>query len=325
MSAGPPADGQRPAMQTLVIFNPYSGRGAGLRAKDRLCAALKRADLKFDMVETEHAGHAILLAQRARIGGYTTVVAAGGDGTISEVVNGLMRASLNGAAGSLAGTLGVLPIGSGNDFATMAGISRNLDQAAARLALAQLRIVDVGTAHYRVGDAWFDRYFNNNMGVGLEAAVILESNKILKLRGMLLYATAAVRALIKQKSPYMNISWELEDGEVVDYDKHTLMVSVGNSPRAGGGFYLTPDAKMDDHFLDVAIAKDISRLAVLALLPRAMFGKHTGHHAVTMLRVRGLTIAIPEGAPVQMDGEIMAEKATEVQIGVLPQRLQVIV
>ncbi|MDO9070268.1 MAG: phosphoribosylaminoimidazolesuccinocarboxamide synthase, partial [Deltaproteobacteria bacterium] len=178
------------------------------------------------------------------------------------------------------------------DFATMAGISRNLDQAAARLALAQLRIVDVGTAHYRVGDAWFDRYFNNNMGVGLEAAVILESNKILKLRGMLLYATAAVRALIKQKSPYMNISWELEDGEVVDYDKHTLMVSVGNSPRAGGGFYLTPDAKMDDHFLDVAIAKDISRPAVLALLPRAMFGKHTGHHAVTMLRVQALTIAI---------------------------------
>jgi YegS/Rv2252/BmrU family lipid kinase len=312
-------------MQTLIIFNPYSGRGAGLRAKDSLCAALKRAAITFDMVETEHPGHAILLAHRARIGGYTTVVAAGGDGTISEVVNGLMQASLNGASSPVAGTLGVLPIGSGNDFATMAGVSRNLDVAAERLALAKMRVVDVGTAHYRVGDGWSARYFNNNMGVGLEAAVILESNKIRKLRGIMLYATAAVRALIKQKSPYMDISWELEDGEVVDYEKHTLMVSVGNGPRAGGGFYLTPDAKMDDDFLDVAIAKDISRPAVLALLPRAMFGKHTGHHAVTMLRVRKLHIAIPDGAPMQMDGEIMAEATTEVEIGLLPQRLQVIV
>ncbi len=312
-------------MQTLVIFNPYSGRGAGLRAKDSLCAALKRTALPFDMVETEHAGHAILLAHRARIAGYTTVVAAGGDGTISEVVNGLMRASLYGAPGAVAGTLGVLPIGSGNDFATMAGVSRNLDEAAKRLALGQVRVVDVGTAHFREGDVWRDRYFNNNMGVGLEAAVILESNKLRKLRGLMLYATAAVRALVKQKSPYMNISWELEDGEIVDYDKHTLMVSVGNGPRAGGGFYLTPDAKMDDDFLDVAIAKDISRPAVLALLPRAMFGKHTGHHAVTMLRVRKLTIGVADGAPLQMDGEIMAEKVTEVEIGLLPQRLQVIV
>lgn len=312
-------------MQILVIFNPYSGRGNGLRAKDSLCAALKRAEVKFDMVETEHPGHAITLAHRARSGSYTTVVAAGGDGTISEVVNGLMQASRTGAQSQPAGTLGVLPIGSGNDFATMVGVSRNLDEAAQRLALAHLRIVDVGVAHYQVGSDSFDRYFDNNMGVGLEAAVIVESNKIRRLRGILLYASAAVRALVKQESPHMHIRWESEDGQNGERAERTLMVSVGNSQRAGGGFYLTPDARLDSTFLDVAIARDISRPAVLALLPRAMFGKHTGHHAVTMLRVRKLAISVAEGAPMQMDGEVMAEKVNEVAITVLPQRLQVIV
>ncbi len=312
-------------MQTLVIFNPYSGRGAGLRAKDGLCAALKRATVKFDMVETEHPGHAITLAHHARSGAYTTVVAAGGDGTISEVVNGLMLASLNGAQSPLAGVLGVIPIGSGNDFATMVGVSRNLDQAAQRLALSQMRIVDVGSAQFQVGEESQQRFFDNNMGVGLEAAVIVESNKIRRLRGMMLYASAALRALVKQESPHMRLRWETADGEIGERDEQTLMVSVGNSPRAGGGFYLTPAARLDSTFLDVAIARDISRPAILALLPRAMMGKHTGHHAVTMLRVRKLTIAIPEGAPMQMDGEVMAEKTTEIEISVLPQRLQVIV
>ncbi len=311
-------------MQTLIIFNPYSGRGAGLRAKDSLCAALKRAEIKFDMVETEHAGHAILLAHRARIGGYSTVVAAGGDGTISEVVNGLMRASVSDGS-ALAGTLGVMPIGSGNDFATMVGASLDLEQAAERLAAGQTRIVDVGRAHYKVDGVWSDRYFDNNMGLGLEAAVIIESNKIRRLRGVILYATAAVRALIKQKSPHMHLRWEGADGEIGERDEGTLLVSVGNSQRAGGGFYLTPDARLDSTLLDVAIAKDISRPAVLALLPRAMFGKHTGHPAVTMLRIKKLTIAIADGAPMQMDGEIMAEKVNEVEITVLPQRLRVIV
>ena len=123
----------------------------------------------------------------------------------------------------------------------------------------------------------------------------------------------------------MQIRWETEHGQIGERNERTLMISVGNSPRAGGGFYLTPAARLDSTFLDVAIARDISRPAVLALLPRAMVGKHTGHHAVTMLRVRKLTIAIPEGAPMQMDGEVMAEKTTEIEVSVLPKRLQVVV
>ena len=162
------------------------------------------------------------------------------------------------------------------------------------------------------------------MGIGLEASVILESNKIRRLRGMLLYAMAAIRTIVKNRSPHMTIKWRTQGGEEGSHDKPTLLVSVGNSPRAGGGFYLTPNAELDNKQLDVAIADDLPRPQVLALLPRALRGTHTTHPAVTMLRIEKLTIQVPDGAPVQMDGELVHEHACEVQITVIPHKLELI-
>jgi len=370
----------------LVILNPWSGRGQGERAREELARLLRGTRTRYDIVETERPGHAIELALAARLDGYPLVVAAGGDGTISEVVNGLMLAneqmvararqaalavansSANGhplepkpvpvAAGQAiasaespelavapslagilpdqppafnvppeletAGTLGVIPVGSGNDFATMVGIPANMAAAVKLLEHQRLRLVDVGSADIIRGSQVLRRYFDNNMGIGLEAQVTLESYKIRRLRGTLLYVTAAIRALLKKKSPHMHIRWELEGGEEGSHEKTTLLVSVGNSPRTGGGFYLTPDARLDDKLLDVAIAEDLSKPRVLALLPRALVGKHTTHPAVTMLRIQKLIVQVPEGAPVQMDGEVVEEHAFEVQIGVIPHKLELI-
>ncbi|MGL4649495.1 MAG: diacylglycerol/lipid kinase family protein, partial [Caldilineaceae bacterium] len=234
----------------------------------------------------------------------------------------------------VAGTLGVVPVGSGNDFASMVGIPLEMAAAVKMLERQRLRLVDVGSANVICapgsaangsGEARsFHRYFDNNMGIGLEASVIIESNKIRRLRGALLYATAAVRALFKHRSPRMHVRWTTQAGVEGSHDKPTLLVSVGNSRRAGGGFFLTPDAVMDDKQLDVAIADDISRPAVMALLPRALQGKHTTHPAVTMLRIEKLTIQVPDGAPIQMDGEIVEEHACAVEIRVLPHKLELI-
>lgn len=311
-----------PMKRTLVILNPYSGRGNGLRLEDAIARAMADAGAPFDLVKTERPGHAIALAHEATTAGYAVVAAAGGDGTISEVVNGLMQAH---PLEPPAGVLGVLPIGSGNDFATMVGVPLELAAAVKNLCRARTRLVDVGTAAVHEGDRDLFRYFDNNLGVGLEAAVTLESYKIRRLRGTLLYVTAAVRALIHNKSPRMRMRWTTRDGEAGEHDHRTLLISVGNSRRTGGGFYLTPDALLDDRSLDVAVARDVPRPEVLALLPLALVGKHTGHRAVTMLRVDTLHIAVPDGAPVQLDGEVVAERATEVSIGVLPHHLEVIV
>lgn len=308
--------------RTKVILNPYSGRGTGLRMQSQVEQALHEAHVEYDLFRTEGPGHGLELARSAHDEGYEVVAAAGGDGTISEVMNGLLQATPDDQVG---GPLGLLPLGTGNDFADMVGASRRLPEAARALARGLTRRIDIGAAYVQSPDKLVRRFFDNNMGIGLEAAATLESYKIKRLSGTSLYLTAALRTIAKMVAPVMHVTWESSDGALGQRDKETLLVTVGNSRRTGGGFFLTPDASMDDGFLDVGIADHVSKPAVLPLLARALWGKHTTHRAVTMLRVRQMTVVIPEGAPVQLDGEVVAERAQRIEISVLPAKLDVIV
>lgn len=305
-----------------VILNPYAGRGAGGRAKAHLTAALAQAAVTFDLAETTGVGHAVELARQARLAGYTTVVAVGGDGTISEVVNGLAQAT---PAGQVVGKLGILPLGTGNDFADIVGCSRDLATAARTLAAGQTRLVDLGHTLIEHNGQKVERYFDNNMGVGFEAWVTLESYKIKRLRGALLYVVAALRALRSCPAPHITATWELADGTPGHYSDHALMISIGNSCRTGGGFYLTPDARLDDGLLDVGIAAAVSRWRILRLLPKALKGAHTTDPVITMLRCRSLQLACQAELPVQVDGEVIVRNADRVEITIQPGRLAVIV
>lgn len=304
-----------------VILNPYSGRGYGGRVRQVVEAALQGAGISFDLALTEGPGHGTELARAAKADGYAVVAAAGGDGTISEVVNGLVQAAPDGA---VAGSLAVLPTGTGNDFAAMIGAPKKLDEAARAIAHGLTQRIDVGVATVRTAEKTLRRYFDNNMGIGLEAAVTIESYKIKRLSGTMLYLTAAVRTVFRMHAPLMRVEWQDGEGTAGRRERVTLIISVGNSARTGGGFFLTPAARLDDGLLDVAMADNVSKLRVFELLPKALNGSHTTHPVVTMLRVRRLLVAIPEGAPVQMDGEVVAEAAQAVEIGVLPAKLDVI-
>lgn len=305
-----------------VIFNPYSGRGQGRKLKARLIAALEAVDLDFELVETEYPGHGIELATQARRAGFATIVAAGGDGTVSEVVNGLVQST---PAPEPAGRLGLLPVGSGNDFATMVGIPAQLDEAVQRLVADETRIVDLGHAIWTTGHGIQARYFDNNMGIGLEAAVTLESYNIRRLTGSALYLVAALRTLRHYDAPDIELACDLADGERWQRNGPILMVSIGNSPRAGGGFYLTPDALLDDGLLDVGVADAVPIHRVLRLLPKALFGKHVSDSAWNMHRCHHVHITCPGGVPVQLDGEVVAHEAFEVSITAHAGRLTVIV
>ena len=305
-----------------VILNPYSGRGTGARAQPRLCEAFAQAGIDFDLAETSGVGHGIELARQARIDGYTTVVAVGGDGTVSEVMNGLALATANEVS---VGKLGIIPLGTGNDFAAMVGCARKIEPAVQAIVLGKTRRIDLGQATIHTGSNRIHRYFDNNLGVGFEAWVTLESYKIKRLSGVLLYLVAALRALHSYRPPHMDIQWETLAGETNRRAQKTLLVSVGNSRRTGGGFYLTPDARMDDGLLDLGIADAIPPLQVLFLLPKALFGKHTSDQAITLSRCRQLQIDCPEGMPVHLDGEVITAKANRVEINIQAGRLEVIV
>jgi len=305
-----------------VILNPYSGRGAGARLRARLCQALTQAGIDFDLVETSGVGHGIELARQARVDGYLTVVAVGGDGTVSEVMNGLALATADDAS---VGKLGIIPLGSGNDFAAMIGCASEVEPAVRAIALGKTRRIDLGQATIHVGSERIQRYFDNNAGVGFEAWVTLESYKVKRLSGTLLYLVAALRALRSYRPPHMAIQWQTLTGETNRPTQKTLLVSVGNSRRTGGGFYLTPDAKVDDGLLDIGIADAIPPLQILFLLPKALVGKHTHDKAFTMARCHQLQITCAEGMPVHLDGEVITSQAHRVEISIQPGRLEVIV
>ena len=295
--------------KTLVIFNPKAMRGRAYKRAAHIQQALEAASLPFEMVVSEQRGHAIDLAQRAALAGWHTVVAAGGDGTINEVVNGLLAAAEQGAHSAL----GVLPMGSGNDFAGSLGIPTDLRQAAQRLKSGQTRRIDVGCVN--------GRYFDNNCGLGFEAMIDIEAHKITWLRGQPQYLLAVFRAMSSYPLPVVTI--EKDDGLLAD--KTILMISVGNNRRIGGGFLITPDALPDDGLLDLCIVDALPRLEILRLLPKAMKGNHQGEPAVLLTRSTRLVVESEQPLPVHADGEILWTDAQRVEVTVEPGRLQVIV
>jgi YegS/Rv2252/BmrU family lipid kinase len=295
---------------TLVIFNPKAKRGRAYRRMAKVQQALESAGLPFEMIVSEQPGHAVELARRAALAGRELIVAAGGDGTVNEVVNGLLQAA-NG--GDVSCSLGVLPVGSGNDFANSLGIPTDLRQAAEKLKLRQVRRIDIGCVN--------GRHFANNVGLGFEAMINLEAHKLTWLPGQPGYLVAVFRAMISYPYPVVDVT--LDDGDLPQ--KTILMISVGNNRRIGGGFLITPHAAPDDGLLDVCLVDAIPRLEILRLLPKAITGNHAGEPAVHMLRSRRILIHAQDPLPVHADGEILWQDAHRLEITLEPGRLAVIV
>jgi len=293
----------------LVVFNPQAGRGRGYKRAHEVQAALQTAGIVYESVVSEDRGHAIELAQRAALAGWDLIVAAGGDGTVNEVVNGLMLAEAEGATSQL----GVMPIGSGNDFAASLGIPMNLRQAAQRLAQGATRRIDLG----RVNGRWFD----NNVGLAFEAMIGIEAHRITWLRGQPLYLLAVFRAMASYPLPVVDIY--KDDGDRLA--RQILMISVGNNRRNGGGFLVNPNAVPDDGLLDLCIVDALPRLQILRLLPKAMEGTHHGEPAVELARSTRLVVESSAPLPLHADGEILGNDALRVEIVVEPARLEVVV
>lgn len=313
-----------------IILNPYSGRGKGARLRPALEEALRTINLDFTLHSTQGAGHASELARTARQAGVQVIVAVGGDGTVNEVVNGMVQASTTGQS---AGTLALLPIGTGNDFASALALLQRTERddslGVRRLAQAivarKTQRIDLGWGKVTANGKTIERYFDNSMAAGLEAQGGIYSNGITGLPAKLIYTLAALRAIVAYHAPHSIVRWQTNLGTTQTLDQRSAVISIGNSNRTGGGFRITPDAKLDDGHFDVAVIRSLPRPILMALLPLAMFGKHTFHPAVTMLRTPTLHITSNQGLPVHMDGEIIAERATEIEAKILPAKLDIVV
>ncbi|HTX79514.1 MAG TPA: diacylglycerol kinase family protein [Longilinea sp.] len=298
-----------------IIINPIAGKGAGARLAPEIQAELTRLGLNFDTVQTERPGHGIELARQAAADGYDVVVAAGGDGTSNEVLNGLMQAR-NAGDGNPA--LGVLPIGRGNDFAFSMHIPTDWKAAALTLKNDVKKPLDVGLAK---GERYPEgRYFGNGVGIGFDAVVGFVAAKS-RLSGILSYLVAAIKTI----SLYFNaptIRLELDDQTIT---QPFLMVSIMNGRRMGGSFMMAPQSKNDDGLFDLCLAGQVSRMGIVTLIPKFMSGTQAGHPAIRYVQTRKLTATAMDGTlPAHADGETLCEEGHELYIELFPRQLDLI-
>jgi diacylglycerol kinase (ATP) len=305
-----------------VIVNPRSGHGSGARAEPILRRVLNETGARYDLVETRARGDATRLAYQARLDGWDTVVSVGGDGTAHEVVQGLVRAlQANGEWQSdrPAGTLALIPLGTGNDYAARLGLPLSNPEAACRLMLqARPRAVDLGQV---TDETSRTELFLNHLGAGFEAAALIESFQMQRLSGFVLYLTAALRVI-----PRHSRGWEMTvryNGS--DIKRPLNLASVANGGRTGGGFKIAPGAELDDGQLDLIMGHTPNAAVMLWLLPQVMRGTHVSQtQFVTAARTPSLIMEAPNGVPVHLDGELFRTDARRLEIDVLPRRLTVI-
>ncbi|MGH8687440.1 MAG: diacylglycerol/lipid kinase family protein [Burkholderiales bacterium] len=289
----------------LVIVNPAAGRGRVRREWPLLAGRLKSASVDFEVAETQRPGEAVELAQQAAKS-YDVVVAAGGDGTVHEVVNGLLRAG-GGAA------FGVLPLGSGDDFVKMLAPRDPVE----RLAAPRIVAHDAGIIRAAGGA----RFFANGMDIGFGAHGAYNVRKVPRfLKGFGAYLGTLAITLVRY--PIHQVTLRLDGGAPIS--QATAMAAVMNGRAFGGSFQVCPDARADDGLLDVFLADGIGRLAILGLVPKILRGTHRGDPRIQLMRARRVELESPTPLLVEADGEIAFEDALRLEIEVLPGALRVL-
>ncbi|MEJ5224268.1 MAG: diacylglycerol kinase family protein [Anaerolineales bacterium] len=304
-------------MKHLVIVNPVSGRGRAGQLIPQIEQEMTRAGLNFSLVRTLRPWHAAELAAQAARDGYDVVVSASGDGTANETLNGLMQARAQGFDQT---ALGVLAVGTGNDLAASLGIPLGLHDAVQALKRGQRKTIDIGrVTHENLPEG---RFFGNCVGMGFDAAGTILSQKITYARGMLAYLIAAVQTIFTYHRAAPTVEIHMDEQVLA---LKSLMVSVMNGRRIGGGFWTAPKASADDGWFDLCIAQAVSQVRMFSLIPHFIKGTQDSQPEIQMERARQVVIRALEGVmPVQTDGEILCERGRELRIEILPRQLQVV-
>jgi YegS/Rv2252/BmrU family lipid kinase len=288
-----------PAAPYRIVVNAAAGAGRARARWPALERALRRRGVPFEAAFTSRSGDATRLATEAISRGYAGVVAVGGDGTINEVVNGLMLAGERSQTDP-APLLGVLPSGTAQDFARSAGIPLRAAAAIELLARPHPQPLDVGRIRFEAGGV---RYFANYAGVGFDAMVAVRARRWGRvLRGALPYVVGFFAVLRGYRNQQFVL--RVDDAPPLVPPRRINMIILANGANYAGVLRIAPRASLSDGQLDVVIVGDVGRLELLASLPLALFGQHVAHPKVTSLRARVVAITAAKSVPVQSDGEV---------------------
>lgn len=302
-------------LKAAAIVNPKSGGGRTGRAWPRVEAMLSDLGVKIDSCYTEYAWHAPKLALQASKKDYDLIIAVGGDGTINEVVNGILQAKNEGVTPP---PLAVIPAGTGSDFAKALKIPVDLKEAAKVAIEGETKTIDAGKVTYMKNGESAVRFFNNVAGVGLDADVVRKVGKYSKLfRGTTPFVLALFETYITYKNPQLTLKLDSEEitGEMV-------AVAIANGQYYGGGMWVAPNAKLDDQKFDIIIIGKLGKLETLTSLKKIYTGEHLTHPKITQKRTDKIEIVAQEKqAGIEVDGEYIGKTPATFQI--LPKALKV--
>lgn len=279
-------------MRLAVLYNPVAGRGRAANHILRAMGVFQNLGASADLIESRSGEHLTELAAKLSSDGYDRIVIAGGDGTLNRVVRGLHLERT---------VVGLLPLGSGDDFAQAAGIPRSISEACTVVVNGRQRLVDVPTVNGV-------RYLGV-AGLGFDSEVSRYANEMRWLRGPLLYLYATLAVIPRFKPRQIRYS---VDGVV--RDEEVMFVVVGNSPRYGAGVHIAPTARIDDGILDLYVIGKATKWQLLTTMPLAYKGRHVSKPFVSWQRGKDFRFQSPEPMEIYADGELVGHTPATIRL-----------
>ncbi len=305
-----------PPQKTRIILNPNADKGNAWRMAGDLRPIVDEFG-GADWSGTVYPTHATQLAYQAALDGYDLVIGMGGDGTIHEVINGVMQAPADQRP-----RVGVIPMGSGNDFAHAVGAHPDPAKAMRQVFTGSPRRVDLALLEDEHGRR---EYIDNTVGIGFNATVTIRAHKLpLFIRGFLVYLVAVVQTIIlNHEAPLIQFKSDQEN-----WEDNLLMLGICNGPREGGGFMVAPEAVNNDGLLNYVAISKVSRPMMFRLLPEVMNGSHGRFRPVRLDTLKRLKLTSDRALNIHIDGEVFAGFGTDVRhlnIELMPGAIEVMV
>jgi len=311
--------GNKMAAKYLVIYNPHAANDVASKRVELVKHYLDAEELDYSIVFTQRPGHAIEIAEEAAES-YDVLVAAGGDGTANEVINGIMRYKSSKGADARAPAMGMLCIGRGNDFAFGAGIPTTVAEGSAALRANVRKRIDIGCITGPVVEG--KRYFGNGIGMGFDTIVGLEAAKLTWAQGFLGYFLGALKTIFFYfRAPMLQITTD-----AFTETRPAILISVMNGRRMGGAFHMAPESKNDDGKFDLCIAGEPKRLQMIGLVTKFLKGTQKDSSHILFTRSSKAIVESAEGMlVVHADGETICTAGHRIELETVPGALEVIV
>ena len=299
-------------MEAELIVNLTAGGGKPHKHLNTVLKYLKENGLNFKVCTTSHQGEAVELAQKAADNGAELIVSVGGDGTVNEIVNGIMKSKNH-------PPLGIIPLGWANDFIKSTDIPSDIIEACKILIKGKTKKIDTGVINNQI-------YFANICGVGFDAEVAQLANQIkskhpnLRILGAFIYVFATVKKLLSPFSCH-NVKIKFDGQEI---HSKILFIAISKGKFYGGRFKITPEAILDDGLLEVCVVEEMGRFKYLSIIPKVFKGTHASIKGINFYRAKEVVIQSSEPVLAQVSGEVIGGQK-EFIITLLPKRLKLIV